>query len=69
MSDRLERLQAAGIAVKSPLEEPYRTIAGELSEEEVDALISVKRRFDASSDVQAHGRDGERPPDEFFAII
>ncbi len=69
MNTNLERLQAVGIAVETPLREPYRSIADELSEQEVHALISVKRRFDDRGEVEAHGADIEPPPDEFFACI
>jgi hypothetical protein len=69
MGEYLERLQAAGIAVKTPLLEPYLGIVDELSEQEVEALISLKRRFDDRGEVEAHGADTERPQDEFFAVI
>ena len=39
MQGKLERLQGAGIAVAA--KEPYLTVADELSEPEVDALISA----------------------------
>ena len=69
MASNLERLQAAGIATKTPPEEPYASVIDELSEEEVAALISVKRSFDDRSEVQAHGAETEEPAQEFFALI
>ncbi len=69
MATNLERLQAAGIATKTPLREPYSSVVKELSEAELAALISVKRRFDQRGDVQAHGADMDEPAQEFFAII
>jgi hypothetical protein len=44
-------------------------VINELSEQELNALISVKRRFDERTDVQAHGAEMEEPAQEFFAII
>ena len=69
MGENLERLQAAGIAVKTPLEEPYRSVVDEMSKQEADALISLKRRLDEKTAVEAHGADTEPRPDEFFALI
>ncbi len=69
MGEKLERLQAAGIAVKTPQEGPYRSVVDELSEQEVDALISLKGRFEEKTAVEAHGADTEPSPDEFFAMI
>jgi hypothetical protein len=69
MGDNLERLQSAGIAVKTPLTEPYRSVVDELSEQEMAALISLKGRFDARTEVEAHGADTDPSPDEFFAVI
>jgi hypothetical protein len=69
VDSNLERLQAAGIAVKTPLSEPHRSIVDEMSDQEVDALISLKGRFDKSSEVGAYVDEGERPADEFFAVL
>ena len=69
MDTNLERLQAVGIAVEAPLREPYRSIVDELSEQEVDALIALKRRFGERSEVVAHRADTEPPPSEFFAVF
>ena len=69
MDANLERLQAVGIAVETPLREPYRSIVEELSEQEVDALIGLKRRFGERGDVEAHRADTKPPADEFFALL
>ena len=69
MSVNLDRLQAAGIATETPLKEPYSSIIEELSAEEVEALLSIKRRFDRQSDVELHQADDAGRPDEFFALI
>jgi hypothetical protein len=57
------------MATQTPLPEPHASIVEELSEQEVAALISVKRRFDERSGVEAHRADDKRPPDEFFALF
>lgn len=69
MATNLDRLQAAGIANRTPLGEPYSSVINELSERELKALISVKRRFDERTDVQAHGAEMEEPAQEFFALL
>lgn len=69
MASNLDLLQAAGIAKKTPLGEPYSSVIDELSEQELNALISVKRRFDERSEVQAHGADMDEPAQEFFAVL
>jgi len=69
VASNLERLQAAGIATRDPIRDPYLSVIDELSEEELAALISVKRRFDERSEVQAHGAETDGPPQEFFALI
>jgi hypothetical protein len=69
MASNLERLQAEGIATKTPADEPYASVIDELSEEEVAALISVKRRFEDRSEVQAHSGEAGETAQEFFAVI
>jgi hypothetical protein len=69
VANNLKRLQAAGIATKTPHGEPYARVIDELSAEEVAALISVKRRFEERNEVRAHGADTEDLAQEFFAII
>jgi hypothetical protein len=69
LASNLERLQAAGVASKTPIREPYASVIEELSEEEVAALISVKSRFAGKSEVEAHGADMEEPAQEFFALF
>lgn len=69
MATNLERLQAAGVADTAALREPYAGVIEELSDEEVSALISVKRRFDDRMDVEAHRADTAEPAQEFFAVF
>jgi hypothetical protein len=69
VDEKLKRLQAAGIAVRTPLGEPHRSVIEEMSEQEVASLISMKRRFDAKADVEAHATESSSPPDEFFAML
>jgi hypothetical protein len=45
-NDNLERLEEAGMFRKSPLPEKYQEVIRDLPTESVDALISVKQRFD-----------------------
>lgn len=45
-SENLQRLQDAGFMILAPLPEEYEQVIEALSPEEVEVLISVKRRFD-----------------------
>ena len=69
LTSNLERLQAEGIAIKTPPDEPYASVIDELSAQEVAALISVKRRFEDRSEVQAHSGEAGETAQEFFAVI
>jgi hypothetical protein len=69
MDSNLQRLQEAGIAVTSPLAEPYASVVNELSEAEVSAIVSIKQRFDSRIEVEAHGADSARPAGEFFGFF
>jgi hypothetical protein len=69
VTSNLQRLQEAGIAVKTPLAEPYASVVEELSEAEVSALVSIKRRFGDRIEVEAHDAQPGRPTDEFFVLF
>jgi hypothetical protein len=55
-NDNSERLIEAGV-IPGPLPEPYNVVVDGLSPEEVEALISVKRRLDDAN--SAYGGRGE----------
>jgi hypothetical protein len=64
-----ERLEAAGLIKTSPLPEPYDSVVADLSDTEVEALVSAKERLDRAIEVQAHaGDDTPRPEDVFIAL-
>ena len=69
MTSNAERLEDAGFIKKTPLPEPYDTVVAELSEAEVDALVSAKQRLDSSTEVAAHGQDETPPPEEVFMVF
>jgi hypothetical protein len=54
--DALSALRAAGNPVDL-LPEEQRTVLGQLSEEEVAVLNSIKERLDAASDNEVEGHD------------
>jgi hypothetical protein len=61
-----DRLADAGLITTTDLPEPYKTVIEELSDEEVDALVSAKNRLD---DAYQAGQDSpEATPHygEFF---
>jgi hypothetical protein len=45
-NDNLRRLEEEGMFRKTPLPERYQQVISDLPKESVDALISVKQRFD-----------------------
>jgi hypothetical protein len=45
-NDNLRRLEEEGMFRKTPLPERYQQVINDLPKESVDALISVKQRFD-----------------------
>lgn len=55
MSSNTERLEAAGLIKMTPLPPPYEAFVAELSDAEIETLVSVKRRLDSVSEVEAHG--------------
>jgi len=54
-SKNLQRLQDAGFMILAPLPEEYEQVIEALSPEEVEALISVKARFDEAGVSAAPG--------------
>lgn len=64
-SQNLQRLKNAGYFIKSPLPSEYEQVIEGWSEEEVDALISVKESLDlAEQRTEAHV-----PPYKFFIAV
>jgi hypothetical protein len=45
-ASNVERLEAAGVIIKTPLPEEYESVIQELDDEEVGAIIRVKERLD-----------------------
>jgi hypothetical protein len=45
-NDNVRRLEEEGMFRKTPLPERYQQVINDLPKESVDALISVKQRFD-----------------------
>jgi hypothetical protein len=66
MTAQLERLRAAGIATEPA--PGVEAVLAELSEAEVDALISIKRRFDERWEVEGHGMSAMSPA-AFFDVL
>jgi hypothetical protein len=54
--DALSALRAAGNPVDL-LPEEQRAVLGQLTEEEVTVLNSIKQRLDAASDIEVEGHD------------
>ena len=42
----VERLEAAGVIINTPLPDPYESVIGELDEDDVEAIIRLKKRLD-----------------------
>jgi hypothetical protein len=68
MGNNTERLEAAGIVKKTPLPEQYQSFVDSLSEQEVEALISITDRLRPATDVRAHGMDDDKT-DEYFVVL
>jgi hypothetical protein len=45
MADNIERLEQEGV-IRTPMPDEYEAVLRDLSDEEVDTLISVKKRLD-----------------------
>jgi DNA-binding HxlR family transcriptional regulator len=58
MSSNLEALEAAGVIVKTPLPDAYAEVLNDLTEEEVEIIVSVKQRLDQA------GESAGRTPSE-----
>lgn len=63
MAGNVERLQHAGYTIKTPLPQEYEEAFEALSDGEVEALISVKERFDEAQ----VSLGGEPPYTEYVA--
>ena len=58
-NDNLKRLEEEGMFRKSPLPEKYQEVINDLPRESVDALISVKQRFDRAGPSAEESEFGE----------
>jgi hypothetical protein len=68
--DKVERLAAAGLVRVETLPEAYRSVVEEMSDEEIETLVSVKRRIESAADVQAHtGETTPPPPEDVFGAF
>lgn len=54
-SENLQRLQDAGLLILAPLPKEYEGVIEDLSPEEIEVLISVKRRLDEVQESMAPG--------------
>jgi hypothetical protein len=61
----LERLRDAGYFIKTPLPPEYEQVINDWSQEEVDALISVKAKLDLAEQHTAP----HIPPYKFFIAV
>lgn len=64
MQSNLDKLEAAGVIVKTPLSPEYAEVLEGLSEEEVDVIVSVKARLD-----EAGASVGRAPSETFTNFI
>ena len=53
MSDNLQKLQSAGVDV-SQLPQAHQQVLAGLSAGEIDTMISIKRRLDATGEVEPY---------------
>jgi hypothetical protein len=64
MNGNVEKLEAAGVIVKTPLSREYADVLEGLSEEEIDVIVSVKQRLD-----EAGASVGRAPSETFTNFI
>lgn len=67
----LERLKSNGLILKEPLPEDYQAVVDGLTGDEVDILVSIKRRLDEADESQglAPASPGERPGFTTYVIF
>ena len=46
MNGNVEKLEAAGVVIKTPLPDAYAEVLENLSDAEVDAIVAVKQKLD-----------------------